>query len=122
MFARDKHTSLSFLSISCKEIKVLYHYLQVYDATFGVKGWLASGIEVCQDILFHLTGYTILGEADYILQVIDRKYLNMPTWHSAVERRFEYAELRIRGCSYTRRFVYSIQTRILKLFTVDEVT
>ncbi len=34
-------------------------------------------------------------------------------------RRFVYAEVRIRGGSYMRRFVYSIQTRILKLFTVD---
>ena len=34
----------------------------VYDSVFGVKGWLASGIEVFQDILFHLTGYTIIGK------------------------------------------------------------
>jgi hypothetical protein len=72
MFARDKHTSLSSPSISCKENKVFLPLTQVYDATFGVKGWLASGIEVFQDILFHLTGYTILGEADSNMQVIDR--------------------------------------------------
>ena len=34
----------------------------VYDSVFGVKGWLASGIEVFQDILFHVTGYTIVGK------------------------------------------------------------
>ena len=34
----------------------------VYDSVLGVKGWLASGIEVFQDILFHLTGYTIIGK------------------------------------------------------------
>ncbi len=34
----------------------------VYNSTFGVKGWLASGIEGLQDITFHLTGYTIIGE------------------------------------------------------------
>ena len=34
----------------------------VYDSIFGVKGWLASGIEVFQDILFHVSGYTVLGK------------------------------------------------------------
>ena len=34
----------------------------VYDSVLGVKGWLASGIEVFQDILFHVTGYTIVGK------------------------------------------------------------
>ena len=34
----------------------------VFDSTFGVKGWLSSGIEITQDIVLHLTGYTILGK------------------------------------------------------------
>ncbi len=34
----------------------------VYNSTFGVKGWLSSGIEAALDITFHLTGYTIIGK------------------------------------------------------------
>ena len=34
----------------------------VYNSVFGVNGWLASGIEILQDITFHLTGYTIIGK------------------------------------------------------------
>lgn len=33
----------------------------VYNSVFGVQGWLASGIEVLQDIIFHVSGYTVLG-------------------------------------------------------------
>ena len=34
----------------------------VYDTIFGVRGWLVSGIEAFQDILFHVSGYTVLGK------------------------------------------------------------
>jgi hypothetical protein len=33
----------------------------VFDSIFGVKGWLSSGIEITQDIVLHVTGYTIIG-------------------------------------------------------------
>ena len=40
------------------------NYSLVFDGIFGVKGWLASGIEVFHDILFHVSGYTILGKVE----------------------------------------------------------
>jgi hypothetical protein len=38
------------------------NFTLVYDSTFGVKGWLASAVEISQDILFHVSGYTVLGK------------------------------------------------------------
>ena len=44
----------------------------VYNSVFGVKGWLASGVEALQDITFHLTGYTIIGKRPFIYDVTYR--------------------------------------------------